>query len=312
MAQQRQKAAGAREGSRWVNQRPSGEEVASWFKDNVQLHEGLEHDHYVQGVTLIPSKETLREAVEQSDGSVKVMDTGEQLVYVPYAKVETRVAYFWDYVRLNPEWVGAIERIPVRSVETPGYFNVNLPPGFFRQQVQKSDGKFVDFIGCSFQVRIFERDIRAGGRGRVVVEPPAGTKVVPALDRWGKPDESALMKAETGAVGRALGMAGMLVIPGSGVATAEDMQEIGQGTAAVDPAAAAELPQEAQAEAQDERKVIDSLIGQLQEDHPEAHQEFVAWAREKKIDPGNVTDTQLRAVRRQLERKLQAASAVES
>jgi hypothetical protein len=58
------------------------------------------------------------------------------------------------------------------------------------------------------------------------VAAPA-TKVVPVV-AWEKVDPFAIMKAETGAVGRALGMAGMLVIPGSGIATAEDVQEAEQ------------------------------------------------------------------------------------
>jgi hypothetical protein len=196
------------------------------------MHEGLKAERYVGGVTLIPAK--MKPKIVANNGAI--VDGPEQLVFTPYVKVETRVAYFWDLMAQHPEWVGASRRSRPSGSRRRAMTNVHLPPGFFRMPVQKADGKHVEYIGQSVRVRVYKADTLewaeswASGkreqvlRGIPVMAPPPGTKVVPVLNKWGE-DPFALMKAETGALGRALGMAGMLVVPGSGVATAEDVQE---------------------------------------------------------------------------------------
>lgn len=283
-----QQAQGHQEGSRWINKRPRGKEVADWFINNAPMHPGMDPARYVTGVVLIPAKE-------------KLLGGGEQHVYVPYVKVETRVAYFWDYVATLEECTGAIEPADVPRVAEQGVYNMNLPPGFFRMPVQDQQGKFVHFLCCSQRVRITKRTPEGGD---TIMAPATGTKMVSLLSRFGV-DENAIMKAETGAVGRALGMAGMLVLPGSGVATAEDMQEMlaSQGSVGVD----AQLPPAAQPD-DEVRQRIATLSEQLQADHPGRFEEVLAWAREKKIDTGDIKPHQLRGVLRALERQLDAAA----
>jgi hypothetical protein len=294
---------GHQEGSRWINERPSGEDVAKWFITNAPMHDGMYPQRYVTGVVLIPAKEKARYAAQDGQGNVTFPEV-EQLVYVPYVKVETRVAYFWDYVRSlgDGDYVGAIEPADVPRLEVEGVYNMNLPPGFFRLPVQEASGKFVHFLCCSMQVRIYTPD------GAVVMAPATGTKMVSCLTRWGV-DENALMKAETGAVGRALGMAGMLVLPGSGVATAEDMQEMiaaeGRPSVGVD----AQLPSATTTPPDDQiRARIAELSVQLQSDFPGRMEDLQAWASEKKIDLDDIKAHQLRGVLRALEKKIEGES----
>jgi hypothetical protein len=98
-------------------------------------------------------------------------------------------------------------------------------------------------------------------------------------------------------------MAGMLVIPGSGVATAEDMQELA-APAVVSPEDAS-VPEvaapDAGPEPQDPRERIALLGAQLNE---QQRNELQAWAAERKIDLSNVNGNQVRPVLLQLERKL--------
>jgi hypothetical protein len=297
-----QQVQGYQEGSRWINERPSGEEVAKWFIDNAPMHPGMDPARYVTGVVLIPAKEKARRVVEDEQGRVTFPEV-EQLVYIPYVKVETRVAYFWDYVRTLGDAVGAIEPADVPRLEVEGVYNMNLPPGFFRLPVQDSTGKFVHFLCCSQQVRIWTLGDDGGVKG-MVMAPATGSKMVPLLTRWGV-DEHALMKAETGAVGRALGMAGMLVLPGSGVATAEDMQEMiaaeGRPSVGVD----AQLPSATAAPDDQIRARIAELSVQLQSDFPGRMEDLQAWAAEKKIDLNDIKAHQLRGVLRALEKKIE-------
>lgn len=314
-----QKVEPVREGSRWLYNKPSGESVGEWFEKNVELHEGLEHEKYIGGIVLIPQQEKVKETRLAANGSTQIVEV-EQMVYIPYAKVETRVAYWWDFLDRHPEWVGAIE--PVGSLRD------GLPPGFFKIVVADKDSKNVAYLGCSVRARIltdvqkasFKQDglgaerrmpVVQGLVGTPVREYPQGTKLVPMLDRWGKPDPNAFMKAETGAVGRALGMAGMLVIPGSGVATAEDMQESG-ASMAVEP----ELPEAATAPAAPEAEVdvrdkINEGLATLETEAPEAFEKVTTWASGRKIDLDDIKETQLRGVLRQVERGLEAAAAAD-
>lgn len=317
---------GFQEGSRWINKRPSGDELASWFKDNVRLHDGLAAQDYVTGVVVIGAKEKLKEARRAANGNVQLIDV-ERQTWTPYAKVETRVAYFWDLMLKNPDWLGIIEPQDVPRLETAGVYNLNLPVGFFRLPVALEDGQFVHFIASSMRVRILDRstvervtrtrkvtDVEGqvvdevevqGYDGIPVMDFPPAVKMIAQLGRYGA-DEFSLMKAETGAVGRALGMAGMLVIPGSGIATAEDMQEANAG-ARGEPAPEATLPDAApgaEAPAETAEEMIQGGIARLQSEAPDLYEELAAWATEKKIDLMTPKETQLRGLLLQVERKL--------
>lgn len=293
---------GVREGSRWLHQRPPSSEVAEWFTENVRLHDGMDPLDFVTGVTLIPAIETTR--LWQGGANVEE----KRQTFTPYVKVESRVDYFWKLMELRGT-LGVVETVPVTKLRDPGYFNLHLPEGFFIHPVQNADGKFVSYIGMSFRVTVYERDMRAGGRGRALMEPAFGTKMVPMLGRYG-PDDNAIEKAQTGAKGRALGMAGMLVIPGSGVATAEDMEG-----ASIQPAATPmSLPAVPGADTATgppppptlQRRAAD-LLARLHEDKPERAQEFEKWAIEAEVDLSKLAemgDAKARGVVRQLEKKL--------
>src|SRR4029077_17338344 len=221
-------------GSRWFHAPPAGEDFAAWFAANVKIHEGMEHAPYVTGCVMIGSQETYKRTIQKANGELVFLDS-KRRVYTPYAKVETRVAYFWDLMDTEgfKNVVGMIEPVPMQSLNDAGYVNYNLPPGFFRIPIGLG-GSIVSYIGCSMKVSMWDRDsilwaeyeetVRAPDgtettrpfavmRGTPVRVFPSATKMVPVLSRSDEEDPFAVMKAETGAVGRALGMAGMLVIP---------------------------------------------------------------------------------------------------
>ena len=82
----------------------------------------------------------------------------ERLVFTPYAKVETRVAYFYDLMAMHrDEWLGVIEPVPVAQLTQEGVFNVNMPPGFYRLPIETANNQRVDFIGCTRRVRLLDR-----------------------------------------------------------------------------------------------------------------------------------------------------------
>lgn len=316
--------AGHQEGSRWINRRPTGQEVADWFNANVSIHEGLDPADYVGGVVLIGSTDKQKVAKQAAGGSIQFVDE-ERYAWTPYAKVETRVKYFWDLMGLHDDWVGVIEPVETAQLDTAGVYNLNMPPGFYRLPVAKEDGKFVHYIGCAMRVRILRADSLeprtrmrttvdlAGGRieeevayqhGIPVADFPPATKVVAVHGNYGKEDPFAPMKAETGAVGRALGMAGMLVIPGSGIATAEDMHEAAAGPGGVALGEEAPLPSEPVPVDQeaDAREHVQAKIADLQSTNPEGYERLAAWAKERKVDLERPKDTQLRGVALQVDR----------
>lgn len=311
---------GSREGARWVNQAPSGADVADWFK-SVKLHEGMDHDPWVGGITMIPNKETVRVPGLDDNGAFEIRDV-DRMVFTPYVKVETRVAYFWDLVTKREEWVARIEPVVVERIPEPGqHYNLNLPPGFFRFPVTRSDGRPVEYLGCSMRVRVFEKDaawkeVKHGGsveqvyQGTPVMEG-IGTKQVGLLGRYGT-DDNALMKAETGAIGRALGMIGMLVLPGSGVATAEDMHDMTAPAAGQDEAPQ-QLPGTEKAAPAAKATLKDKAAEMLAEleEHPAELAKVQAWARERKLNLGELADDapELRGVVKKLEGALKTAKA---
>lgn len=284
------------EGSRWLHNPPDGRSFADWFRANVKLHEGMKHEDYVNGITLIPNKETVKVT---RNGEITEI---ERLVFSPYPQVETRVAYFWDWCRVNG-YLGEIEILP------PPLQNPTLPDGIFATVV-KSGTQSHTWLGAKARVRAFERDVRSGDKGRLVLSPPKATKTVPLHLRFG-PDVNAPLKAETGAIGRALGFAGMLVIPGAGISTAEDMLDLTTVESAPGPEPALPTHDPEPAEAQDPdalRKLVDEHIAELQK-HPQEWTAFMAWASERGLPLENTPPAALRPLEAQLRKKLEQIAA---
>lgn len=312
------------EGSRWYNERPTGEDISQWFRENVHIEEGLDPADYVTGITLIPGEEKSKEVVGYRDNGSPVIEERINLAYTPYPRVDTRVKYFHDLMALKAdEWVGYIE-----PIEVPTPKGTHLPPGFFTFRVQEDNG-VTTFICCSMKVTVYKRgtvkeehrqinngrgDITTVTRrtGEVIIDGPPATKMIGVRKRYA--DSFSLMKAETGAVGRALGLAGMLVVPGAGVATAEDMAEV-PDIEARPPEPVAEGAAQPQAGPQETgptddelRQEAASIIEEMRLHFPEALEDFRAWAKERNMGKlSEVTQPALKGVVRQLERKLDEA-----
>jgi hypothetical protein len=317
-----------REGSRWINERPTGEDVADWFEKNVELPDGLEHKHYLPGIVLIPQNEKSKEVIGFNDG-MPVQKEVENRVYIPYAKVETRVKMFWDYMALHEDWFGVIEPVEVEGGKSKGY-----PPGYFSMTVEQTKSSDTSPPSSSAarcgsastsasSVKDETSSTRATGviaqltfrrTGKLILDAPPATKMVAALNRYGEADQFAMMKAETGAIGRALGLAGMLVIPGSGVASAEDMQEAGIGDqpVAAPPPEAAQAPQ-AQQMSQEEitgelRREAAAGIAKLRESNPDEYKKFTDWTRQRGIGKlDELEATALRGLTTKIKKHLEAA-----
>lgn len=292
---QRGKRRLGREGNRWVNERPSGEELSTWFMENVPIDDRLKHAHYVAGVTLIPANEKTKELVGWDEGNSPVLRDVWDLVLTPYIRVETRVAYFHDLMA-EEKTVGLIEPVELDEQDP------RLPKGFFRLVTTVGTNLEVRYIGCTMQVTVYKKgtlqdikvslDKRTGEEGlvrvgKILYQYTPASKVVPVLS-YDKPDPFSLMKAETGAVGRALGMAGMLVIPGTGIASAEDLQEAANMEKAPTPVDASlpdddfESAAQVTVEGTDEelREQATAIIEELGE-FPLVVAEFKAWAKER-------------------------------
>lgn len=228
-----------RAGSRWLHAMPSEQDVRDWF-DTQRLHPGMDHAPYVSGLVLIGAKEKVNTTRMKHDGNTYVQEM-EQAVFVPYVKVDTRIAYFRDYVRLlngveikDPEtekvivvpqefgdYYGVIRPVAQRQIldESSAYFNGNLPAGYGVYAVRNNAENISRYLVATFEAVIFRR--QSGAEDQLVLRGQ-GSKQIAMKRNFA--DDNAVMKAETGAIGRALGVCGMLVI-GTGVATAEDMQE---------------------------------------------------------------------------------------
>jgi hypothetical protein len=306
-----------REGSRWINERPTSQEVAEWFR-TVPLHDGMDHEKYVGGITLIQGVEKADEIVGyDGDGRPVIVEDVRNVTFTPYMKVETRVAYFHDYV----DHLGADDRyaevgtVPIIEPITPvGGEALGLPPGFFAYRASGPKGE-VKFIGCSYRVAIVERPkfVESGIAGRRVMEAipileGRGTKVVPTSTRYDV-DLNAVMKAETGAIGRALGVAGILVLPGSGIATAEDMLEAMAPAPAATPEGATLPGEDVTAPLNDDelRQRATALLEEF-EAFPEAAAKFRDWAKGRgHVTLNSLNSPALKGFVRKLERDLDAA-----
>lgn len=321
-----------KEGNRWVNERPSGEDLSKWFADTVKVQGDLDHSDYVAGVTLIPGKEKIAEVVGWDQTNSPILADFYDLVLTPYMRVETRLKYFHDLMAAE-DIEGYIEPV------VPETLDPHLPLGFFRFAIATKPGFERRYIGCAMKVTVYQKnsvemvkvilDKRTGReglvrRGRVLIDAPPATKLVPTV-AYDNADDHVVSKAETGAIGRALGMAGILVIPGTGIATAEDMQEVRQQASTG--AEAAELPSDlaapepeavqpeaqAQAEATDEelRVQAKAIIDEMAATHPDAFAEFKSWAAERGHQRlSEVTSPALRGLVRKAENMLTDAKSV--
>lgn len=269
-------------GNRWVGQEPTPDEVKTWF-EAISLHDGLEHSDYLGGITLVSATEKVPTLNER--GAIIRQD---QPIFTPYPKVETRVKYFTDLMlHKEDEWVGLIKAIPVDQQE--GGQNVpsslGLTEGFYYTGVKTEKGIAV-FIVYSVRASVYRRadlDGKAPTEDSLALLQGVGTKQVPVLRYPDRADENAMMKAQTGAVGRALGMIGMLVLPGAGVATADDVEE---SQATEDRGGAASTPPGEQAEEApvDEAKLRADATADLtilKDDFPAKWEEIQEWSRER-------------------------------
>lgn len=231
LAQEFIQVASERRGSRWLHAQPAAEEITEWFMTQ-SLHPPLVHKDYVGGIVLINSTEKIKVTRQRAQTGGRYVEQIEQAVFTPYIRVDTRVRYFWDLVDTWDNHYGVIEPDEVPRITDPNspHYNGHMPKGYSFQAMREGgtpQGTIVRHICFTAHVAIYNEqgyaDRLAGRQARTVVAGTA-TKAVPMLNQYNRVDENAMMKAETGGVGRALGMAGMLVI-GTGVATAEDMLE---------------------------------------------------------------------------------------
>lgn len=320
MADERQ----GREGSRWYNERPTGEDFAAWFEASVPLHEGLDHKDYVSGITMIQSVEKTKETIGfREDNGKPIIDETSNVVYTPYPRVDMRVKYWNDLLAAHPDWLGILEPI------APAAPTAGLPMGFFRMSVGE-----VRFVCCTMKATIYKRDtvkvekvpvvdprtrvrtFQTLRTGETIIDAPPATKMVNTMARYG-PDEFSLMKAETGAVGRALGLAGMLVVPGSGVATAEDMgeQQASEGQPPPTEPAPATPPENSQTDERTQEEIDSELRAQATalietlkaKGGDEAFAEFQEWCKGRSIGKlSNTSGLPLKGVVKALEKRIDA------
>lgn len=302
-------------GNRFVNEQPTAAELTEWFK-TVPLHEGLRHENYIGGITLIPQtvKEKAVDGFNQGSGAPIIVER-TSLIYTPYPSVAVRIRYFNDWNAAQDDVVAILQVDPPPG----GTDTVGLPEGFFKYVAADNAGKTQNFIGYSTRVRVYKKgtikyaDVRQGpvkdaytrrvAEGELMAEFAAGTKITAVTGRFGV-DENAPMKAQTGAVGRALGMAGFLTLPGSTVATADDMHEFtGSGPAAPE---AAILPPTAPVAATPDPDPERHLL-KLTADLREAGklEEFQAWCLERKITMADATRGELVTAIRKAEKLLE-------
>jgi len=141
-------------------------------------------------------------------GIVAICERG---TWKPFVTAPTRLAYFRD-------WCDANEYSSTFVTEDAKPFPL------------KVNEKVTELIMMRTEVIVRDKDLN-------VVCSGTGSKSVAQTRKFKGnlyPDENALMKAETGSVARAIGLMGILALPGSGVATAEDMVEFEAAAQQVD------------------------------------------------------------------------------
>lgn len=321
---------------------PTEDEVKEWFKSQ-PIHPGMGHEPYYGGIVVIPATEKIKQTMQRQGSGETYVREVEQAVFTPYVKVDTRIAYFRDYVRkLNGDqergdFIGVIEPVEQRIISDPNsaYYNANLPAGFSVHAVRVNATEVNRYFIATFRVAIYERQSyasRVRGEKPTPILQGTGSKQTPISKKY--PDDNAVMKAETGAIGRALGVAGILVV-GTGVATAEDVQEamsapVGAGGTPEAPALPADVslpadeavapegadPGAAEVEQapspQDEdasmRETALALQAEMERDYPEVWAVYRAWWVEMKFGPlSELSGPALKGAVTKLERDLDAA-----
>lgn len=292
------------EGSRWRYAKPSSEEVGAWF-GTVPIDEGLDHKEFVSGVVVIPAAEKVK--TPKADG--RGTEEKSEATFTPYMRVDTRVAYFHKLAAAR-DLIAVIEPVEVPRIQSGDLMNVHMPPGYWWHIVM-GESRPLKYLCCTMRVALYRE---ADYFDDLVVERASGLKShrelkpvrfgVSTKQVHGGADLNGLAKAETGAIGRALGVAGILVV-GTGIATAEDMAELGDRTQA-----AAELP--ASVEPETSEALNERLIGLQSTLRPYAEQwsAFSAWWQERAREAGwrNLSDAPLE-VRRGMVTRMQEAIA---
>lgn len=342
-AQQVERVEAVREGSRWIYSRPNADQVREWF-DTQAIYPGLTHEPYLSGVVIISSTEKIKETRRRTtDGGYFTVEL-DMPTFTPYVKVDTRVSYFWDLVRKMNEgeddkYIGTIRPVSQQRFDDTAspYFNGNLPEGFSWFLVKDSKDQVARYLVAETEVAIYRREDYAKvlkGEQSVPVLYGRDTKQTAILSRRGWPDDFAIMKARTGSIGRALGVAGILVV-GTGVASAEDMEEIGTAQAGTTddkpvtlpaiqgadadrtagqpatqqpaPMVEREVPQEeVDAGLRDRAKALRETMQSL---HPNAWKAYVEWYTEERRFPplDELTGSALKGAVTKLERDLDAS-----
>jgi hypothetical protein len=208
------------EGARWRWHKPPSEAVATWFGQQ-HIADELDHEHYVGGVVLIPQSEKVKYTKPDGSGTIE----RQEQVFTPYVQIGTRIAYFHDLAEAR-NLIPVIEPADVPRATNPQslYFNANMEAGLWWHVVagrNQGDGN-QRFLCATWTVALYKPESYArklNGHKEMPVRQGRGTKQV-----WGSADINQIAKAQTGAIGRALGVCGILVV-GTGIATAEDMQE---------------------------------------------------------------------------------------
>jgi hypothetical protein len=291
------------EGSRWRFARPTGDEVATWFGKQ-PLDDGMDAADFVSGIVLIPASENVKRQVPgRQAGTVATVESRE-MTFTPYVRVDTRVRYFRK-LGDHRELVSVIEPAEVPQITSGAFSNAHLPDGYWWYVIGSGDAAKRSLC-CTMRVALYRpedyfgegEDTNAGParRARPVLFG-ASTKQVDPFD------QNALAKAETGAIGRALGVAGILVI-GTGIATAEDMAEMEAAPIQTGPALPAGGAPTETSEQVSERCV--ALQQRLQQERPEKWTEFAAWWQERRSKEGwgTLTDAPLE-VRRGMATRMQ-------
>jgi hypothetical protein len=271
------------EGARWRYHKPSSEQVAAWFA-TVPLDDGMLHEQFVGGLVLIPQNEKVR--YTRPDGGQ--MERYEQ-IYTPYVQIGTRVGYARRLAE-HRDLIYHTEpaRVPRTTNPASTYFNGNLPEGLWWHVVANDEGRVYRYLCATTRVGLYSPQTYAAKLRGEPVMPMLGGEGTKQVS--GSPDQNMIARAQTGAIGRALGVAGILVV-GTGVATAEDMWEVTGGPVAM--AAGATLPPSeiaagAPPEVLDEAEALDQLRSralalqtQMQELGSETWRTFAAWYQER-------------------------------
>lgn len=286
------------EGSRWRHARPSEEEVKKWF-DGQPLDEGMNNDDFVSGIVLIPANEKVK--VPSEDG--RRVEERYEATFTPYVRVDMRVLYFTRLAEKR-DLIRVIEpaAVPIVDDKASGYYNANMAAGLWWHMTTNSEGASVRYLVSTWQVSLYERHAWLAmkeGDGR----PPAILQGIGSKQTGGGADLNAIMKAETGAIGRALGAAGILVV-GTGVATAEDMQESleGGGALGAAPETALAATQRTAADPTAQLQQLRASAIELEAEmrnYPATWQDFTAWWGERAKQGGwkEIADVPLDALR---------------